>query len=86
MKIEKKVVAPYFQAILDGKKTFEIRLANFDCHEGDILVLREYDPGKNEYTGRVVEKTITYIVKTKDLTFWSEEDIEEYGYQVISLA
>jgi len=84
MKIEKKVWPEYFEKILDGSKKYELRLADFECNPGDILVLREWDPDKQEYTGRVIEKEVTYIGKTKDIEFWSKEDIEKYGFQVIS--
>jgi ribosomal protein S17 len=83
MKIEKKVQIPYFEAILKGDKNFEVRLNDFECNEGDILVLREWDPEKKDYTGRTLEKKVTYIVKTRDLPFWSQEEVEKNGYQII---
>lgn len=83
MKIEKKVQPPYFEAILKGDKNFEVRLNDFECNEGDILVLREWDPEKKDYTGRTIEKRVTFIVRTQDLPFWSKEEIEEKGYQII---
>ena len=85
MRIEKKVWPPFFEKILSGEKTFELRLANWDCHKGDILVLKEWDPATKEYTGRVIEKEVGYIVKTKDLDFFTKEEIDRYGFQVISL-
>lgn len=84
MKIEKKCWPDYFQKILDGEKTYELRLADFACNEGCILVLREWNPEIKQYTGRVIEKKVTFVLKTKDLQFWSEEDIDKYGFQVIS--
>ena len=84
MKIEKKVWLEYFQKIKEGKKNFELRLADWDCKEGDVLVLKEWDPETEKYTGREIEKEVTYVIKTKDVDFWPEEDVEKYGYQVIS--
>jgi hypothetical protein len=70
--------------MLDGEKNFELRLADFQCSSGDRLVLREWDPKTTTYTGRVLEKEVTYVLKTKDLKFWPKEDVEKHGYQVIS--
>ncbi len=84
MKIEKKVWPEYFEKILSGDKTYEVRLADFECNPGDILVLKEWDPKTKEHTGRQIEKTVTYVGKTKDFTFWTPEEIEKYGYQIIA--
>ncbi|MCC7571535.1 DUF3850 domain-containing protein [Candidatus Micrarchaeota archaeon] len=84
MKIEKKIWPKYFQKILNGDKTFELRLADWECKPGDILILKEWDPETKEHTGRKIEKTVTYVAKTKDIMFWSKEEIEKYGYQIIS--
>lgn len=83
-RIEKKCWPEFFQKILDGKKTFDVRLADFECGLGDTLVLREWDPETKQYTGRTLEKNVAYVLRTKDIKFWPEEDIERYGLQVIS--
>jgi len=82
--IEKKVWPELFQKILDGKKKFDLRLDDFKCNPGDILVLKEWDPETKEYTGRVIKKEVTYVLKTKDVKFWSKEDMKKYGFQIIS--
>ena len=84
MKIEKKVWPEYFQKIIDSVKTYELRLADFECKTGDVLVLKEWDPKTKKYTGRVIEKTVTYVGKTKGQTFWSNEDVEKFGFQIIA--
>jgi len=84
MRHEKKVWPEYFQKILDGKKTYELRLADWECKEGDILVLQEWDPKTKKFTGRTIEKEVTYVGKTKNMTFWPKEDVEKYGYQIIA--
>lgn len=84
MKIEKKILKLYFDKIISGDKTFEFRLADFECKPGDSLVLREWNPKEGGYTGRIIEKKITYVLKTKDIDFWSQEAVEKYGYQIIS--
>jgi len=87
-KIEKKVWPEYFEEILNGKKTFELRLNDFEIGEGDTLVLKEWDPKIKAYTGRELEKKVGYVGKWKidELTkFWPKEEIETNGLQVISL-
>ena len=83
---EKKIWGEYFDPVGRGSKKYELRLGDFECREGDMLVLREWDPKTSGYTGRVVVKRITYARKFKleDL-FWSREEIQEWGLQVISL-
>jgi len=85
MKIEKKVLPGYFEKILSGEKKFELRLADWECKAGDVLVLREWNSEVKKYTGRQVEKEVTYVAKTKDIKFFSKADAEKYGYQIISL-
>ena len=84
-RIEKKTWPYLFEKVLSGEKQFDLRIAEFECEVGDILVLREWDSEKEEYTGRELEKEITFVVKTKDLKFWSKEDINELGFLVMSL-
>jgi len=83
--IKKKIWPEYFEAVGSGKKNFEVRLADFDVNEGDTLLLEEWDPGTKEYTGRSVEKQVTYVAKTKSFAFYQPEEVEKYGYQVIGL-
>lgn len=81
--IRKKVWREYFEKILSGEKKFELRLNDFEIHEGDILILDEWDEVKNEHTGRTIESSVTYILKTKELPFWPKEEIDKYGFQII---
>lgn len=86
--IEKKVWPEYFQQILDGKKTFEVRLNDFEINEGDTLILKEWDPATKDYTGRELSRVVGYVGKWKidDLTkFWPRDEIDNKGIQVISL-
>lgn len=84
MKIRKKTWKDGFEKILSGEKTFDARLANFDCKLGDILVLEEYDPKVKKYTGRKIEKEITFVLNTKKQKYWSQSDIKNVGLQIIA--
>ena len=86
--VEKKVWPEYFEQILSGSKTFELRLNDFDIAEGDTLLLKEWNPETKTYTGRETTRTVGYVGKWKlpELTiFHSQEEIDEKGIQIISL-
>lgn len=83
MKIEKKIWPEYFEKILSGEKNFELRLADWQCRVGDILVLREWDRQTKNYTGRQIEKQVGYVLKTKECDIFQEADVLKYGYQII---
>lgn len=53
---ELKIYPKYFEAILDGKKTFEIRKDDRDFQVGDSIVLKEWDNIK--YSGREIQAII----------------------------
>lgn len=54
-----KILPEYFEAVIKGLKTFEIRKNDRDYKVGDKIVLREYNGRK--YTGREVLAHIRYI-------------------------
>ncbi len=84
--IKKKIWPEYFEAVASGKKKFELRLNDFEVNEGDTLLLEEWDPKTQQYTGRKIEKQVTNVSKFKiDQLFWPEEQIKEKGIQIISL-
>lgn len=85
MRIEKKTWPEFFEKVLNGEKTFELRLADFKCKSGDTLVLREWDPKTKKYTGRTLEKTVAYVINTKNVRFHTDKEIEKYGFYVISI-
>jgi hypothetical protein len=60
---ELKTWPDFFNAAKDGLKTFEYRKNDRNFQVGDLLHLREYDPGFNTYTGRSVLFEVSYIFK-----------------------
>jgi len=84
--IEKKIWPDYFDDINSGKKKYELRLNDFEVNEGDTLLLKEWNPAVKDYTGRQMAKKVTYVGRFFiDKLFWSKEQIEEKGIQIISL-
>ena len=86
MRIVKKVQEKYFKDIVDGKKRFEVRLADFKCKPGDTLVLHEQKKGTNKPTDRKVEMELLYRLNTKTVEkFYSEKDIKKYGLLILAV-
>lgn len=85
--IKKKSWPEYFEQVFSGKKKYDLRINDFDAKEGDVLVLEEWDPKTKKYTGRKIEKKITYIGRFKidDYFTNSEAEIKEKGFQIFSL-
>jgi len=86
MRIEKKVQQKYFEAVVEGKKRFEIRLADFECKPGDILVLKEQDQKTKKLTGRKIECEVLYKFNTKDIEkFYTKEEIDKHGLMILAI-
>lgn len=66
MQHDLKVWPDYFAALWDGTKTFEVRKDDRGFAVGDTLLLREYAPGPDEYTGGFLTRKVTYIIKGDD--------------------
>jgi hypothetical protein len=52
----------FYKAIESGEKTFEVRKNDRKYKPGDALLLQEYDPTKEEYTGKEWHGHITYMI------------------------
>ena len=52
----------YFKNLWNGSKTFEVRKNDRDFMVNDILILAEWNPDKELFTGKTVVKVITYIL------------------------
>ncbi|MDU2108471.1 ASCH/PUA domain-containing protein [Clostridium sp.] len=55
-----KILPEYFEDVVIGKKTFELRKNDRGFALGDILTLKEFSGDK--YTGKEVNKLVTYIL------------------------
>lgn len=81
----KKIQTEFFEAILSGKKKYELRLNDFAIAEGDTLILEEWNGGPRIFTGRKIEKRVTYVGKFKmDELYWPAEEVRKNGLQIIS--
>ncbi len=75
---ELKILPQYYRAVLEGRKTFEIRKNDRHYCVGDFVSLAEYDPDyPGGYTGRFWHGVITYII--------DDERFCKDGYVVFSI-
>lgn len=65
---ELKAWPVYFDAILSGAKTFELRRDDRPggFRVGDVLRLREWQPHAKIYTGRELERTAAYVLRAAE--------------------
>lgn len=59
---ELKIWPEYFKAVSEDIKTFEVRKNDRGFRAGDTLVLKEWIPAENRYTGREIRRKISYII------------------------
>ena len=60
---ELKILPQYFRAVVEERKTFEVRKKDRPFNYGDFVVLAEYDPDyPSGYTGRYWHGIITYVL------------------------
>lgn len=62
-----------------GRKTFEVRKNDRNFKKGDILILKEWDNEKQEYTGRQMARGVSYILNGSQFGI-------ENGFVVMALA
>lgn len=63
MEHELKIYPTYFEAVISGKKTFEVRKNDRKYRVGDILILKEWDNIK--YSGREARAEVIYLIDDK---------------------
>ena len=52
-----------FSATWEGRKLFEVRTtADRTFQQGDLLLLREYDPETEVYSGREIAAVVSYVL------------------------
>lgn len=61
-----KTLQVFFSGLRSKQKTFEVRKNDRKFEEGDTLVLNEYIPLLNKYTGEVEKREVTYVLHGGD--------------------
>ncbi|MCJ7804166.1 DUF3850 domain-containing protein [Patescibacteria group bacterium] len=85
--IHKKCWPKWFDKFCSGERTFELRLADFDLKDDDVLIFEEYDPKEKKYTGRKASfkcKRVEHSAQNP-LQFYKIEDVKKHGFWIIRL-
>jgi len=81
---ELKTWPEYFQLMVNGEKPFELRKNDRDFKAGHSLFLREYDDSSKEYTGRTLNRKITYVLEGDEAeTFGLKKGFCILGLEII---
>lgn len=75
---ELKIWPKYYVRVFMNEKNFELRKDDRNFDTSDTLYLREFDPDKNDYTGRSCHRGVTYILRGGSFGL-------EAGYVIMSL-
>lgn len=68
----------FFDAIADGRKRHDLRrVGDRDFRVGDRMILREYAPEQDAYTGRHQVVEISYITSADEPCALSEQALHE---------
>ena len=59
---ELKIWPPYYEAVSDGRKTFEVRRNDRGFQAGDTVELKRWDPKTERYTGEQLTYRIGYVL------------------------
>lgn len=63
MKHELKIHPGHYKNVLLGLKKVEIRKNDRNFQENDLLILNEFDPETEKYTGSQVKRKVDLIIK-----------------------
>lgn len=74
-----------FWSIAEGEKVAAY-LNDHNIVPGDIVTFNEWDPKKQEATGRYIVAKLTHADITNPLDFYDEESINEHGMKLLGLS
>jgi hypothetical protein len=60
---ELKTIEPYFSAVFDGRKTFELRRDDRGFEAGDVLVLREWTLGNEYADSQPIRRRVAFVLR-----------------------
>jgi len=83
MVIARKSWPRFFERIKDGTKTIDVRIADLPMRKQFPMVLEEWDPKRNEYTGRRLRVTAKVIALADILSFYTLRELMTHQLVVL---
>jgi uncharacterized protein YqfB (UPF0267 family) len=80
-----KIWPEFFDHVLSGAKTAELRKDDREYVVGDVLVLREWQTEGHYYTGRKVIRSITHVLRHMPEAGCAAQHGLSAGYVILSL-
>lgn len=80
---ELRILSEYFNSVVDGIKTFEIRKDDRGYKVGDLLFLKEWDEN-GIYTGRSIIKEVVYLTNDAQKPSYVVLAIKEPSFDVLN--
>ena len=78
--IKKKIWPDVYDSYIQKEKKIELRLADFDLHEGDEIIFQEWNPETGAFTGREFTATVSQLTKlSNSIKYYKEEEVDEHG-------
>lgn len=81
---ELKTWPAFFEAVMSGSKTFEIRRDDRGFGVCDVLALREWDPAEQRYSGRALTVEVSYVLRNA-VNFGLREGFAVLGLNVATV-
>lgn len=63
MKHELKIHPEHYKNVMFGSKKVEVRFNDRNFQENDLLILNEFDPKTEKYTGGQIKRKVDYIIR-----------------------
>jgi len=79
---ELKTWSYYFNLVKSGEKPFELRKNNRGFLAGHELLLREFDPETQTYSGQTMRRKITFVLEGSEAELFGLKP----GYCIMGLA
>lgn len=76
----------FFVALANDKKTFELRKNDRDFQVGDFMLLREWDPRTQKYSGREELRRIIYMLEHRPGAGCAADFGLKEGYAILGIA